>query len=258
MSYRALIVDDEQISRQVIATFLRADATVEAVGEAVNGTSAVLQVLELRPDLVFLDVQMPEMDGFEVLREIWPHHQPFVVFTTAYDNYAIRAFEVSAADYLLKPFNELRFRQAVARVKGQLAQRLSAPPSHPVLETTAARLGHYRRRILVRDQRRMFFVPTETIDYFDADNNYITLHTATGKHLIYDSLTQLEQQLDPAEFTRINRSCLVNLHHIASLETYFNGEYIVSLHNGATLKWTRTYRDNLSAFYGLERQARDE
>ena len=251
MSYQALIVDDELLSRQVVSTFLRGDAAIAVAGEATNGTEAVLQILQLRPDLVFLDVQMPELDGFEVLREVWPYHQPFVVFTTAYDSYALRAFEVSATDYLLKPFNELRFRQAVARVVHQLEQRQGPPAAHPLLAAGAARPGSYRRRILVKEQKKIFFVPVEDILYFDSDSNYISVHTATGTHLIYESLTLLEQQLDPAQFTRISRSCVVGLAHVAALETYYNGEYIVSLRSGTTLKWTRTYRDNLQAFYGL-------
>jgi len=251
MSYRALIVDDELLSRQVIATFLRDDTSITVVGEAANGSEAVLQTLQLRPDIVFLDVQMPELDGFEVLREVWPYHQPFVVFTTAYDSYALRAFEVSATDYLLKPFNELRFRQAVARVAQQLDQRQGPPAAHPLLAPGAGRLGSYRRRILVKEQKKIFFVPVEDIHYFDSDSNYISVHTATGTHLIYESLTLLEQQLDPTQFTRISRSCLVGLTHVAALETYYNGEYIVNMRNGTSLKWTRTYRDNLQAFYGL-------
>ncbi|MCC3153208.1 LytTR family DNA-binding domain-containing protein [Hymenobacter sp. BT770] len=252
MSYRALIVDDEQISRRIIHTFLRDEPAVEVVGEAANGTEAVLQILQLRPDLVFLDVQMPELDGFEVLREVWPHHQPFVVFTTAYDAYALRAFEVSATDYLLKPFDRLRFQQAVERVKQALAPRRAAAP-RPALPPLLAAVGPppgFLQRLLVKEQRRLFFVKTADILYFEADRNYLRVHTATGTHLIYQSLTQLEPQLAPLDFTRISRSCIVGLNHIAELETYFNGEYLVKLHNGETLKWTRSYRDNLSAFHG--------
>ena len=250
MSYRALIIDDEQLSRRIIRTFLRDEAAVEVVGEAANGPEAVLQILEQRPDLLFLDVQMPEMDGFEVLREVWPHHQPFVVFATAFDSYAIRAFEVSAADYLLKPFDQQRFRQAVARVTGQLDLRRSAGASQtlPTLLATVAPPAEYLQRLLVKDQRKLFFVRMADVLYFEADHNYITLHTATKTHLLYDSLTRLAQQLAPQEFTRINRSCLVGLNHIEELEAHFNGEYWVRLRTGHTLKWTRKYRDNLQAF----------
>lgn len=253
MSYRALIVDDEQISRRIIHTFLRDEPAVEVVGEAANGTEAVLQILQLRPDLVFLDVQMPELDGFEVLREVWPYHQPFVVFTTAYDAYALRAFEVSATDYLLKPFDRLRFQQAVERVKKLLAQHHAAasrPELPPLLAAVAPGHPAFLQRLLVKEQRRLFFVKTADILYFEADRNYISVHTDTHTHLIYQSLTQLETQLAPLDFTRISRSCIVGLNHVTELEAYFNGEYLVKLRNGQTLKWTRTYRDNLSSFHG--------
>jgi two-component system LytT family response regulator len=253
MSYRALVIDDEQISRRIINTFLRDEPAIEVVGEAANGSEAVLQILQLRPDLVFLDVQMPELDGFEVLREIWPYHQPFVVFTTAFDQYALRAFEASATDYLLKPFDRLRFQQAVERVKQHLAARSSTESSR-TLQALLAEVGPpkaaFLQRILVREQRRLFFVKTADILYFEADRNYISLHTASKTHLIYQSLTQLEPQLAPLNFTRINRSCIVGLNHVAELETYFNGEYLVKMNNGETLKWTRNYRDNLAAFHG--------
>jgi two-component system LytT family response regulator len=255
MSYRALVIDDEQLSRRIILTFLRQEPAIEVVGEAANGTEAVLQILQLRPDLVFLDVQMPELDGFEVLREIWPHHQPFVVFTTAFDHYALRAFEASATDYLLKPFDRLRFQQAVERVKQHLAARTSAESGHS-LQALLAEVGPpppaFRQRLLVKEERRLFFVKTADILYFEADRNYLEVHTATKTHLIYQSLTQLEPQLAPLDFTRINRSCIVGLNHVAELETYFNGEYLVKMTNGKTLKWTRNYRDNLAAFHGAQ------
>ncbi len=251
MSYRALIIDDEQLSRRIIRTFLKSETAIEVIGEAENGPEAVLQILEHRPDLLFLDVQMPEMDGFAVLREVWPHYQPFVVFATAFDSYAIRAFEFSAADYLLKPFDHHRFGQAVARVKTQLDLRGSAGASQALrtLLATVAPCASYLQRLLVKDQRTLFFIKTADILYFEADHNYIMVHTATKTHLIYDSLAKLAQQLAPHEFTRINRSCLVGLDHIESLEAYFNGEYWVKLRTGQTLKWTRKYRANLQAFY---------
>jgi two-component system LytT family response regulator len=251
MSYRALIIDDELLSRRIIRAFLKDEAALEVVGEAANGPDAVVQILEQRPDLLFLDVQMPDMDGFEVLREVWPHHQPFVVFATAFDAYAIKAFEFSAADYLLKPFDRLRFNQAVERVKKHLELRERAGANQALralLAEVAAPAGH-TQRLLVKEERKMFFVKTADVVYFEADRNYVTLHTATKKHLIYNSLTQLEQQLSSQDFTRINRSCIVGLEHIEALETHFNGEYWVKMRTGQTLKWTRNYRDNLGAFH---------
>jgi len=253
MSCRALIIDDEQLSRRLIRTFLQDEAAIDVVGEAIDGAEAVQHILELRPDLVFLDVQMPEFDGFEVLQQVWPHHQPFIIFTTAYDSYALRAFEVSAADYLLKPFDKARFQQAVERVKKQLSLPSSDAMSQALsrlLQAVTPLPSGFLQRLLVKDQRKMYFVSTADILYIEAERNYVSLHTATKTHLLYESLTQLEQQLSPHDFTRINRSCIVGLTHVAELETYFNGEYVVKMRNGATLKWTRTYRDNLQAFYG--------
>jgi two-component system LytT family response regulator len=251
MSYRALVIDDEQLSRRIIRAFLQEDTTIEVVGEAADGPDAVLQILEQRPDLLFLDVQMPGMNGFDVLREIWPHYQPFVVFATAFDSYAIEAFEFSAADYLLKPFDQSRFRQAVERVKKQLDLRGGEGVSQALrtlLAEVAPAAGHLQR-VLVKEHRKMFFVKTDDIFYFEAERNYITLHTTAKAHLIYTSLTLLERQLNPRDFTRINRSCIVGLEHIEELEAHFNGEFWVKLRNGKILKWTRKYRNNLQAFH---------
>ncbi|GAB4022858.1 LytTR family DNA-binding domain-containing protein [Spirosoma migulaei] len=260
-TYRSLIIDDEVLARGVIRTFLKADPSIVVVDEAGNGTEAVIKILQYRPDLIFLDIQMPELDGFEVLKEIWPHHQPFVVFTTAYDQYALKAFEVNAIDYLLKPFNEMRFHQALGRVQERLAQqtqpRIEALVNQLMADQATQPKSAYLRRILVKETGRMYFVKTNDIIYLDADGNYITLHTATSsdgyvgveRHVIYDSLTSLETKLDPTDFVRIHRSYIVNLNYIDEVETYFNGDYIVKLKNGQQLKWTRNYRDNLKAFY---------
>ncbi|GAB3707681.1 LytTR family DNA-binding domain-containing protein [Spirosoma flavus] len=251
-TYRSLIIDDELLARKVIRTFLQNDTSVEAVDEAANGTDAVIKIIQQRPDLIFLDIQMPELDGFDVLKQIWPHHQPAIVFTTAYDQYALRAFEVNAIDYLLKPFNELRFTQALSRAK----ERLGQLPQQRIdtllnqLATEPSRVNDvYQRRILVKETGRMYLVKTEDISYLDADGNYITLHANNQRYTIYESLTSLEARLDPADFVRINRSYIINLNYVETVETYFNGEYLVKLQTGQQLKWTRNYRENLKAFY---------
>lgn len=260
-TYRSLIIDDEPLARRVIRNFLQTDPSIIVIDEAGNGSEAVVKVLQHRPDLVFLDIQMPELDGFEVLKEIWPHHQPFVVFTTAYDQYALRAFEVNAIDYLLKPFNEVRFHQALGRAQERLTQqkqpRIEALVSQLLADQAAQPRGTYLQRILVKETGRMYLVKTDDISYLDADGNYITLHTISNndrnpgpeRHTIYESLTSLETKLDPADFVRINRSYIVNLNYIDTVETYFNGEYIVHMKTGQQLKWTRNYRDSLKAFY---------
>ena len=258
-TYRSLIIDDEPLARRVIRSFLQTDPAIIVIDEACNGSEAVTKILQHRPDLIFLDIQMPELDGFEVLKEIWPYHQPFVVFTTAYDQYALRAFEVNAIDYLLKPFNEVRFHQALGRAQERLTQqsqpRIEALMNQLLTEQAAQPRGSYLQRILVKETGRMYLVKTDDISYLDADGNYITLHThpqsagGAGRHTIYESLTSLEAKLDPANFVRINRSYIVNLNYIDTVETYFNGEYIVHMKTGQQLKWTRNYRESLKSFY---------
>lgn len=252
--YRSLIIDDEILARQAIRTLLHTIPDFQIVDEAANGAEAVVRILQHKPDLIFLDIQMPELNGFEVMREIWPYHQPMVVFTTAYDQYALRAFEVNAIDYLLKPFNEVRFYQALNRAQERLTQQRTQPQVDALLsqltrEETTQPNGNYLRRILVKETGRMCLVNTDDIHYLDADGNYITLHTDQKSHLIYDSLTNLESRLNPANFVRIHRSHIVNLNYVSEIETHFNGEYIVQLTTGQQLKWSRSYRDNLKAFY---------
>lgn len=252
MTYCCLIIDDEILARDVIRTFLSADSSVLVVDEAANGTQAVIKILQHRPDIIFLDIQMPELDGFEVLKEIWPHHQPFVVFTTAYDQYALRAFEVNAIDYLLKPFDEIRFHQSLGRLKERLSQQ-----SQPRIEELVTRLlneqkegkeGDYLKRILVKEAGRMYLVKVEDITHFGADGNYISLYTLAKTYMIYESLSSLENRLDPSVMIRVSRSNIINTNFISEMETYFNGEYIVHLTGGHKVKWTRGYRDTIKAF----------
>jgi two-component system LytT family response regulator len=252
--YSSLIIDDEILARQAIRTLLQTVPTLQVVDEAANGTEAVLKILKHKPDLIFLDIQMPERNGFEVMKEVWAYHQPMVVFTTAYDQYALRAFEVNAIDYLLKPFNEVRFYQALNRAQERLAQQRTQPQVEALLgqlvrDETGSPDGTYLRRILVKETGRMCLVNTDDIQYLDAEGNYITLHTSQKPHLIYDSLTNLEARLNPDTFVRIHRSHIVNLDYVAEIETHFNGEYMVRLKTGQRLKWSRSYRDNLKAFY---------
>jgi two-component system, LytTR family, response regulator len=247
-----LIIDDEPAAREIIRTFLAGMPHFTVTDEATNGHEAVSKILQHRPGLVFLDIQMPRFDGFTVLKKVWPEHQPAIVFTTAYDQYALRAFEVSAIDYLLKPFDEIRFKQAIERALDRLQDRsyvkieallnqLVNTPATPVQQG-------YLQRILVKDQSRMFFVDLSDVLYLDADGNYITLHTSASKHIIYDSLTYLETRLDPSQFVRIHRSHIVNLAYVREIESLSNGDYKVLLKNGLILKWTRHFKENLQAF----------
>jgi two-component system, LytTR family, response regulator len=251
MKYRCLIIDDEVLARDVIRTFVQHDHSIEITDEAANGSEAVVKILQTRPDVIFLDIQMPELDGFEVLREVWPHHQPFVVFTTAFDQYALRAFEVNAIDYLLKPFDEIRFHQSLGRLKERLSQK-----SQPRIEELVNSLlrdqkdkeENYLQRLLVKEAGKMYLVKTDDITHFSADGNYISVYTPQKVYTIYESLASLESRLDPAIMIRVGRSNIVNMNFISELETYFNGEYIIHLSTGEKIKWTRGYRDNIKAF----------
>ncbi|MFC5412946.1 LytR/AlgR family response regulator transcription factor [Larkinella bovis] len=250
--YHTLIIDDELAAREVIRTLLADRPMLNVVDEAANGQEAVQKILHHRPHLIFLDIQMPRFDGFSVLRQVWPDHQPTVVFTTAYDQYALQAFEVNAIDYLLKPFDDLRFGQALGRALERLNSRnqprIEALLAQLLANQTPAPPREFLSRLLVKEQGRMYFVDLNDVHYLDADGNYVTLHTATGKHIIYDSLTKLETRLDPNQFVRIHRSHIVNLAAIQEVETHFNGDYIVRLKTGSILKWTRNYRDKIQAF----------
>lgn len=254
--YRTLIIDDELAAREVIRVLLAPSPELTVVDEAANGLEAVQKILLHRPDLIFLDIQMPRLDGFGVLRQIWPDHQPTIVFTTAYDQYALQAFEVNAIDYLLKPFDELRFGQALGRALDRLNNRRQPHIEELLTQLLAGRPSaqtpEYPTRLLVKEQGRMYFVDLSEVQHVEADGNYITLHTPTGKHIIYDSLTRLETRLDPAQFVRIHRSYIINLDFVREVETHFNGDHIVRLKNGEVLKWTRNYRENLLAFMNKE------
>lgn len=252
MKYRCLIIDDEMLARDVIRTFVQHDLAIEITDEAANGSEAVVKILQHRPDVIFLDIQMPELDGFEVLREVWPHHQPFVVFTTAFDQYALRAFEVNAIDYLMKPFDEIRFHQSLGRLKERLSQK-----SQPRIEELVNSLlrdqkekeENYLQRLLVKEAGKMYLVKTDDITHFSADGNYISVYTIQKKvYTIYESLGSLENRLDPSVMIRVGRSNIVNMNFISELETYFNGEYIIHLSTGEKVKWTRGYRDNIKVF----------
>lgn len=251
MKYRAVIVDSELISRQTIRSYLEQDAAIDVVAEAATGTEALVALLHHRPDIVFMPLQLPRLDGVEVLQEIWPHFQPQVVLLTDADSPLLLPLEASGVPCLAKPYPEAHFHQLLCHVKTTLAHTAASPDAEALLqllseEPTPTR--HYLKRLLVKDQHKLFFVKVEDILYFDADGNYITLHTLKRTYTLYESLTQLEQRLDPADFTRIHRSYLINLNYVEELENYFNGEYLVKLTGGHTLKWTRFYRDNVKAF----------
>ncbi len=242
---RVLIVDDEPLVRRGLATLLAEEPGIEVVGEARNGTEAVTQIRNNRPDLVFLDVQMPGLDGLGVLSALGPEERPAVVFVTAFDQYAVRAFDLHAVDYLLKPFDDERFRTALIRVR----DRLQAGGAARERAAIAAVLAELRGtpagpdRLAVREQGQIVLVPVDEIDWIEAADNYVRLHRGKQYHLLRESLNRLEATLDRRRFARIHRSAIVNLTRVRALEPIPGGEYDVILADGRRLTLSRGYRD---------------
>jgi two-component system LytT family response regulator len=239
-----LIVDDEPLAREGMAMLLREESAVTSVSQARNGAEAVKLIRASRPDLVMLDVQMPEMDGFGVLKEIGAELMPPVIFVTAHDQYAIKAFEVNAIDYLLKPVTRERCSQALARVRERITQ--GADNKHVLsLLQTLAEPPKYLARVALRSAGKIAFVNIEDIQYVQAAENYVQLHLKNSRHLLHVPITTLEESLDPKEFLRIHRSIIVNVKHVKELETGPHGEYIVVLHGGARLQSSRSYHEKI-------------
>jgi two-component system LytT family response regulator len=232
---------------------------VTVAGEAGHGVSAIQQVIELRPDLLFLDIQMPNGDGFDVLREVYPEHKPLVIFTTAYDHYAIRAFEVEALDYLLKPFTADRFHAALDRALRARNQPASEPHASEskVSESKVANLlaqlaANQPRnpRILVRNGDRLFFVKATEVEWVEAEEKYVLLHTKSQRHIVRHSISALEQQLGPAGFVRIHRSHLLNLEALQELVSLGRGDCVAVLKSGTQLPVGRNFKERLVAAMG--------
>ena len=249
---RVMIVDDEPIACRRVQRLLKADPDVDIVKVASNGEQAVEGVRKLEPDLIFLDVQMPGMDGFEVVRSIEPEKMPHVIFVTAYDRYAIRAFEVHALDYLLKPFDQDRFYEAVARAKGQIMKDRSKALNSGLLSLLEEikPAPKYLERLVVKTSGRVFFLKTEEIDWIEAQGKYVNIHVRKEEHLVREGMNSLESSLNPRKFVRIHKSSIVNVDHIAQLQPWFHGDYRVILRDGTTLTLSRRYRQNLDQLLG--------
>ncbi len=244
---RTLIVDDEPLARRKIREFLKEDREIEVVGECGSGPQAVLAVRSVTPDLLFLDVQMPEMDGFAVLDELREERLPFVIFVTAYDKYAVKAFEVRALDYLLKPFHRERFARATDRAKAQLrapANDLAAQIRELIEELRPQ--TRYLERVIIKTSGTVFFLKTEEIDWISAEENYVRLHCGKASYLLRDKISNLETQLDPAQFRRIHRSTMVNMDRIRKLHPHSHGDYHVTLEDGTELVLSRGYRERIT------------
>jgi two-component system LytT family response regulator len=254
MKIRAVIVDDEPLARRRIRSLLAEAGDVEVAAECANGKEAIQAIEASPPDLLFLDIQMPELDGFDVLQAIGVGHVPVVIFVTAYDQFALRAFEAHALDYLLKPFDDERFEAALQRARerirqqqgGDLDRRLRA-----LLEEARGDRG-YLQRLAVPTGQRSVFIRTEQIDWIEAERNYIRLHVTGRTYLLRENLSGIESALDPATFCRIHRSTIVNIDRIQAVESPLRGEYLVVLHDGTKLTSGRSYRGNLHALMGKE------
>jgi two-component system, LytTR family, response regulator len=260
---RTLVVDDEPLARQNLRILLSEDPDVELVGEAGSGREAVRLIREHSPDLVFLDIQMPEMSGFDVLDRMDAAQIPAVVFVTAYDRYALRAFEVHALDYLLKPFDDGRFEKALRRAKQQIEQREVSELSQRLVALLEDRDGarpaektpraQHLTRLLIKSAGRVFFLKADEIDWIGAEDYYVKLHVGPKGHLLRETMNDLEARLDPQKFMRVHRSAIVNLDRVKELHQHFNGDYVVVLHDGTELKLSRSRREHLQTLLGAGR-----
>jgi two-component system LytT family response regulator len=259
MSWRTVISDDEPLARDRMRTLLARESAFDVVAECADGEETVTAVLTLVPDLLFLDIEMPDLDGFGVLEALQgaldPVHLPIVVFVTAYDQHALRAFEASALDYLVKPFRRSRLHQSLERAARQLELRqqpraADGPDAALAIRALADELRAARRsaaRFAVRQGSSVTFVPAGDIDWLDAAGNYVRLHARGATHMIRSTIGSIEQRLDPRSFIRIHRSAIVNVGRVAKVEPYGHGEFLVTLTDGVRLTSSRTYSAGLRA-----------
>jgi two-component system, LytTR family, response regulator len=265
MIISTLIVDDEPPAREGIALRLRAASDIRLIGECSCGAEAVTSINALRPDLVFLDIRMPDMSGFEVVQKITAVPTPFIVFVTAYDQHALHAFEVHALDYLLKPINDDRFREMLMRVAGEMQHRNLEKYAHTLQSMAAEYLTiagdavsqsgqplptappQYLSRLMVRAKGEIVIIPVSNIDWLESAGDYVYVHAQSRKHLVRETLASLENELDPAAFVRIHRSTMVNVARVRGLRPNEHGDCDLSLIDGTKLKLSRNYREKLEA-----------
>jgi two-component system LytT family response regulator len=242
--FRVLIVDDEPLARERIRELLKHEREFVVAGEARNGREAIDAITTERPDLVFLDVQMPELDGFEVLRALEVEPLPLIIFVTAFDQHAVRAFEFHAIDYLMKPFDRERFARALAHAKRQLSR--PADENRLGVRRLLAELKgkQYLERFSVKTGEKIVFVPAQDVDAIEAEGNYARLKVGAVSYLVRDTIGSIEAQLDPGTFVRIHRATIVNKRRVKELQTWTRGSYRVILHNGTWLKLSRGYREH--------------
>ncbi len=243
----AIIVDDESLSREKIHNLLDSDEEIEVVGECSNGIQALEQIHTKQPDIVFLDIQMPDLDGFGVVENIKGSRIPHIIFITAFDDYAIRAFEVNAIDYLLKPFDKVRFTEALERAKrinhSEKIEEINAQ-LQDLLEALKSQSPHLKR-LVIKTSGRIYFIKTEQIDWIESAGNYAVVHCGKEKHLYRETLKSLSEQLDPGQFIRVHRSKIVNMDCVQEIQPWAHGDQLLILADGTELVMSRHYKENL-------------
>lgn len=250
-NFTALLIDDEALSLTVIENYLKPFSNIEIVGKYTKSKEAVQAIIESKPDLLFLDIQMPVLNGFELLEAIAAEHMPYIIFTTAFEQYAIQAFEVNAMGYVLKPFSKEKFDLAVNRflafkqqvtendVRNSLAQLLNLKPQS----------SRYLERVMIKEKKKIYFIAVDDILFLEASGDYVKVRTENQSHLIHETLSALESKLSPERFVRIHRSHIVNILSIQEFIPHFNGEYNIVMRNKEVLKLSRNYKDNLIPFF---------
>jgi two-component system, LytTR family, response regulator len=249
---KTLIVDDEPLARERLASLLGAEQDIEIVGQSRDGEEAVTAIHDHSPDLVFLDVQMPHMNGFEVIDAVGVDRMPLVIFVTAYDQHALRAFEVKALDYLLKPFDRERFTDALQRARKQVEREETGDLGRRLMALVKDLRKDQPRsdRLVVKSGGRLFFLRADEIDWIEAAGNYVRLHVGTTSHLLRETMNAIESRLDPEKFFRIHRCRIVNMERIQELQPWLNGEYAVLLRTGTRLTLSRGCREKLQERLG--------
>jgi two-component system, LytTR family, response regulator len=249
MKIRVLIVDDEAWARKRIATLLKSERDIEIAGQCASGMEAIAQIESLLPDLVFLDVQMPDFNGFEVLDGTSPERMPLIIFATAYDKYALQAFDAHAFDYLLKPFDEERFGEALNRAREELQRPRADDRAHvrSLLDSLRKNSG-YLERLAIKSGGRIIFIKASEIDWIEAAGNYVTLHVGRNTHTVRATLNAFVPKLDSGQFVRIHRSTVVNLDRIQEVRPWFHGEQVLKLKDGTELTVGRVFRHGLTTF----------
>ena len=264
---RTLIVDDESLARRGLLHRLKSMADIEVVGEAQNGREALQQIEDLNPDLVFLDIQMPGLGGFDVVRKLDPETMPIVLFLTAYDEYAVQAFEVNALDYILKPIDEDRLTQVLNKVRRRLEQKRAQKHKHLLLKLVSNLSGKSfssfaevednepgnlvakePSRLSIRDGGHTTWVDQKDIEWIDAAGDYMCVHANGTTHIMRKTMKELERELDDNILQRIHRSTIVNIKHVTEMESHINGEYFLTLQSGHRVKLSRTYKNKLKLF----------